>query len=193
MCAGKLTSVLIQESFTTQYKSANCTESKNAGLVDFSERTVTFCSSSTADGLLKTTNAFREKGPYGGHEFLFQAWHLQVHHQRHSTSQSCCWTAPLTSAHQRKPFKPAAWRTTWDLISFWRVLDTQATGVGIELSPFDRSCFQSVQLLRQKDSNRFICWFWSVTFSLQNKQNITNVPKVRRRTKFTLLSLRDDN
>lgn len=62
MSAGKLTSVLIQKSFTTQEKGPNWTESTNAGVVDFS---VAFCSFCTAAGLLKSTSAFGGKGPYG--------------------------------------------------------------------------------------------------------------------------------
>lgn len=65
MSAGKLTSALIQKSFTTQHKSPNCTKSTNAGLVDFSKGTVTFCSSFTPTGLLKITSAVGEKSPYG--------------------------------------------------------------------------------------------------------------------------------
>lgn len=117
MSAGKLTSALIQKSFTTQHKSPNCTKSTNAGLVDFSKGTVTFCSSFTPTGLLKITSAVGEKSPY-----------LPVHHQGHSASQGCFWTALLTSAHQEKPIQAAAWRTAWDSISFWRVFGHAGCG-----------------------------------------------------------------
>lgn len=176
MSTGKLMPVLIQKSFNVQHKTCICSESTHTGLDDFSYSHATFCFPFTAASLV--TMLEENMSINNNLEDFLTAWVLvssfmvwiwsSGRHQRHSTSQARCWTRstdPCPSRWNHSPTKAAASRTIWDSISFWRVFQRAGCRAGHRMEALRSFLFSQHDI--EGENKCFICWLWSVTFSLQ--------------------------